>query len=200
MSTEAPHGADNRQRPRSASLSELVSGDRANGAEPGMDGGSDVRRAGRWAYLAVVLDARQPDVGCIHHSDRGVQYAVRAYTERLVRRGFRISMSRIGNPYDNARALSFFKTLKVEEVYLKEYRSVGEMRREIGRFIDQVYNVERLHSALGYTSPEQFEQAIHTRTPSRAITINLSTVGGALHGLYCCLTHFVIHIGSPNSV
>ena len=148
---------------------------------------------GGWTYLAVVLDAwsrrvvgwelserltggltlgaleralaeRRPEAGCIHHSDRGVQYAAREYVRRLDEAEFRISMSRTGNPYDNARAESFFKTLKIEEVYLNEYRSPGDARRSIGRFINKVYNTERLHSALGYTSPEQFERAFNNHT------------------------------------
>ncbi len=121
------------------------------------------------AALDRALEARRPEPGCIHHSDRGVQYAAREYTERLAANGLRISMSRPGNPYDNAHAESFFKTLKVEEVYLKEYGSAEEARTEIGRFIENVYNTQRLHSALGYTSPSQFEQALthtHTADPS----------------------------------
>jgi len=115
--------------------------------------------------LDRALEARQPEPGCIHHSDRGVQYAARGYTERLRQAGLQISMSRPGNPYDNAHAESFFKTLKVEEVYLREYRSIGEARAQIGKFIEDVYNTERLHSALGYTSPVQFERALtHAHT------------------------------------
>lgn len=115
--------------------------------------------------LDRALESRRPEPGCIHHSDRGVQYAAREYTERLRQAGFRISMSRSGNPYDNAHAESFFKTLKAEEVYLREYRSIGDARTRIGTFIDEVYNAQRLHSALGYRSPEKFERALtHTHT------------------------------------
>ena len=95
--------------------------------------------------------------GLVHHSDRGVQYASRAYTEMLTGHGIRISMSRKGNPYDNAKAESFMKTLKYEEVYRSEYRDIAEARREIGRFIESVYNRTRLHSALGYRPPVEFE-------------------------------------------
>jgi putative transposase len=111
------------------------------------------------AALSRALDERRPDTGCIHHSDRGVQYAARDYVAHLEDRGFRISMSRTGNPYDNARAESFFKTLKIEEVYLREYVSIADVRRRIGKFIGEVYNRQRLHSALGYSSPEEFERA-----------------------------------------
>lgn len=109
------------------------------------------------AALKTAIRARRPPVGCIHHSDRGVQYAADAYTDLLKEYGFRISMSRKGNPYDNAQAESFFKTLKSEEVYLTEYRSMKEVKERLGEFIDQVYNRERLHSALGYVSPVEFE-------------------------------------------
>ncbi len=95
----------------------------------------------------------------IFHSDRGVQYTSGAYTARLKEAGIAISMSRRGNPYDNARAESFMKTLKVEEVYLKEYQNLEEARLNIEHFIEEVYNLKRLHSSLGYLSPEEFEAA-----------------------------------------
>ena len=109
------------------------------------------------AALKVAITSRWPSRGCIHHSDRGVQYAAHVYTELLQEHGFQISMSRRGNPYDNAQAESFFKTLKCEEVYLTEYSSMKEVKNRLGEFIDQVYNKERLHSALGYVSPAEFE-------------------------------------------
>ncbi len=95
--------------------------------------------------------------GLIHHSDQGVQYASKDYIDCLRRHNIKISMSRKGNPYDNAFAESFIKTLKVEEVYLNEYETFGDAIRNIRHFIENVYNEKRLHSALGYKSPEQFE-------------------------------------------
>jgi len=86
-----------------------------------------------------------------------VQYACHAYTDLLKQHGVQISMSRKGNPYDNAVVESFFKTLKKEEVYLSDYRTPEEAHRQIRRFINQVFNAERLHSALGYTPPTEFE-------------------------------------------
>jgi len=107
--------------------------------------------------LQVALKERKPPPGLIHHSDRGVQYACHAYTDLLKQHGVQISMSRKGNPYDNAVAESFFKTLKKEEVYLSDYQNPEEARQQIGRFIDLVYNQERLHSALGYRPPAEYE-------------------------------------------
>ena len=94
----------------------------------------------------------------VHHSDRGSQYASRAYTELLTSHGIAISMSRAGNPYDNAFAESFMKTLKYEEVNLCEYQLMEDARESIARFIEQVYNAKRLHSALGYLTPIEFDQ------------------------------------------
>ena len=93
----------------------------------------------------------------VHHSDRGVQYASHAYVERLKDHNIIISMSRKGNPYDNAFAESFIKTLKCEEVYISEYEDFHEAYRNIWRFIEQVYNEERLHSSIGYLPPNEFE-------------------------------------------
>ena len=98
--------------------------------------------------------------GLIHHSDRGVQYTSNEYTDRLKGMNIQISMSRKGNPYDNAYAESFFKTLKVEEVYLNEYSDINDAWDNIQRFIEDIYNKKRLHSALGYMSPIDFEQEV----------------------------------------
>jgi len=102
-----------------------------------------------------------PRPGCIHHSDRGVQYACDEYVRLLTEAGLLISMSRRGNPFDNAQAESFFKTLKWEEVNLTEYRNFEEAAASIPAFIEEVYNRERLHSALGYLSPVEFEHNLY---------------------------------------
>jgi len=109
------------------------------------------------AALEMALRRRKPAAGLIHHSDRGVQYACPAYTELLKQHGVRISMSRKANPYDNAAMESFIKTLKREEVYLNDYRTLEEARQRIGRFLDHVYNHKRLHSSLGYVPPAEYE-------------------------------------------
>ena len=146
-----------------------------------------IRLYSEWIYLAVVLDAysrrcigwaldrtleadlairalksaltsRPVQPGLVHHSDRGVQYASNAYVDTLNKAG--INMSRRGNPYDNAKAESFIKTLKYEEVYLYEYESLEEAKSRIGYFIDMLYNQKRLHSSLDYRPPAEFEQEL----------------------------------------
>jgi putative transposase len=145
-----------------------------------------IRLRERFVYLAVVLDAYSRKVlgwaigetleaslatsaleraladrvipaGIIHHSDQGVQYASKEYVEKLLACGFRISMSRRACPWENAKAESFMKTLKSEEVYLREYRDLADARASIAHFLEQVYNSKRLHSALGYVCPNTFE-------------------------------------------
>lgn len=111
------------------------------------------------AALEMALSTRQPGLGLIHHSDQGVQYASSEYVARLESVGARISMAAAGNPYENATAESFFKTLKCEEVYLKDYRTFAEAAANLERFIAAVYNQKRLHSSLGYLPPAEFEAA-----------------------------------------
>lgn len=110
------------------------------------------------AALRMALKSRQISPALVHHSDRGVQYAATDYIDLLTQQGIQISMSRRGNPYDNAQAESFMKTLKYEEVYRSDYKDEREVRREIKRFLEKVYNEKRLHSALGYLPPAEFER------------------------------------------
>ena len=104
----------------------------------------------------------------IHHSDRGVQYAAHDYIDALRSNSFRISMSRKGNPYDNAFAESFMKTIKTEEVYLWEYQTLEDVLTRIPYFIEDVYNQKRLHASLGYMPPNKFEARSKTLTPCPA--------------------------------
>ncbi|MGA2160488.1 MAG: IS3 family transposase [Dehalococcoidia bacterium] len=113
--------------------------------------------------LRMAIARRQPSPGTVHHTDQGVQYASAEYIEELKAHGFQISMSRRGNPYDNATMESFFKTLKQEEVYLYEYETIDDARARLPYFIEEVYNCKRLHSAIGYVPPSEFEEWILTR-------------------------------------
>jgi transposase InsO family protein len=125
------------------------------------------------AALAMALERRKPSAGLTHHSDRGVQYASNDYTALLKQHAVRISMSRKGNPYDNATCESFMKTLKYDEVYRQEYRDLAEARSCIERFLEKIYNGKRLHSALGYRPPVEFERslaAVSLPTQSKAAT------------------------------
>jgi len=118
--------------------------------------------------LRQALVRRRPMPGLVHHSDRGVQYASRDYTQRLKDHGIQISMSRKGNPWDNAACESFIKTLKYEEVYRTEYRDLAEAQASISVFLEKVYNQKRLHSALGYLPPAEFERGLRAQNHKEA--------------------------------
>ena len=111
----------------------------------------------------MAIDRRAPPSGVIHHSDRGVQYACSDYVEMLEGRGFQISMSRKGNPYDNAAMESFMKTLKYNEVYLKSYETFADVLRQLPYLIEEVYNKRRLHSSLGYLTPHEYEVKLNKK-------------------------------------
>ncbi len=110
--------------------------------------------------LRMALAQRPAPPGLVHHSDRGVQYASVDYTQLLKDHHIQISMSRKGNPWDNASCESFLKTLKYEEVYRTEYRHLADARSRIGEFLERVYNEKRLHSALRYLAPNEFERRL----------------------------------------
>lgn len=112
------------------------------------------------AALRMAIQNRRPDPGCIHHSDQGVQYCSAEYIELLEEWRLQISMSRKGNPYDNAWAESFMRILKYEEVYLAEYETYEDVVNRLPRFIEDIYNRKRIHSSIGYLTPEEFEWQI----------------------------------------
>jgi putative transposase len=160
-----------------------------------------IRLQGEFVYLAVILDAfsrkvvgwelaqqmtceltktalersiaaRQPGPGLVHHSDRGMQYAAQEYTKLLEQYQIIPSMSRPANPYDNASCESFIRTLKREEIQATAYRDLEHLRQNLEEFIERYYNRLRLHSALGYQSPEEFEQSLAAVTPPRAAAVS----------------------------
>lgn len=124
------------------------------------------------AALEQAIAARQPPPGLVHHSDRGVQYASDDYVQVLQEHKMIPSMSRPANPYDNASCESFMKTLKREEIYAHDYLDLAHLRANIEAFIEQYYNRCRLHSALGYRSPEEFEQQLESTAPSAGATMS----------------------------
>ena len=124
------------------------------------------------AALRMALGERVVRPGLVHHSDRGVQYASNDYTDLLKERAIDISMSRKASPWDNAACESFMKTLKHEEVYRAEYLNLTHARTSIGEFLEKVYNEKRLHSALDYRSPVQFEKTLAARTTPPAARIS----------------------------
>jgi transposase InsO family protein len=117
--------------------------------------------------LRMALSCRGVEAGLVHHSDRGSQYASNDYTDLLKAHGIEISMSRKGNPWDNAACESFMKTLKYEEILRNEYRDLAEARSSIREFLEKVYNQKRLHSALGYLPPAEFERNHKEAAPRR---------------------------------
>jgi transposase InsO family protein len=143
------------------------------------------RRAIGWAVsdnlghelcLEALRDAvkkRKPPVGCIHHSDRGVQYACDKYITFLKQNNFIISMSAKGNPYDNAHMESFFKSLKYEEVHLWDYETMQDVLKRLPLFIEEVYNKKRLHSGLGYKPPVEFEQDLKSMKTTDRPTLTI---------------------------
>ncbi len=135
--------------------------------------------------LRQALEERQPPPGLVHHSDQGVQYASTEYVQLLHQHGILLSMSRAGNPYDNALCESWIKTLKAEEIYVNEYQNLGHLHCHMAEFIEQYYNHCRLHSALGYRSPEEFERQLAAQPGSHECRAAILSFSG--HGeIYQC--------------
>jgi transposase InsO family protein len=124
--------------------------------------------------LRMAIQNRNPPPGIIHHSDQGVQYAAHDYIDELRNNKFQISMSRKGNPYDNAFAESFMKTVKTEEVYLWEYRTLDDVQRRLPYFIESVYNQKRLHASLGYRPPSEYEAMLKIQNQKNPCLITLT--------------------------
>jgi len=116
--------------------------------------------------LKTAIKNEDPPRGVIHHSDRGSQYCSIEYNEFLKKHGFKVSMSKVGTPEDNAFIEAFFKTLKREEVYFKKYRTREDVIKNLPKFIDEVYNTKRLHSSLGYKTPKEFEKEVLSINPA----------------------------------
>jgi putative transposase len=118
--------------------------------------------------LQQALGVRRPPAGLVHHSDRGIQYAAEEYTRILSAHGIVPSMSRAGNPWDNAACESFMKTLKAEQIDGRSYATMEELQQDIAAFLDDYYNLRRLHSSLGYRPPEEFERQHAPAAPAAA--------------------------------
>ena len=121
--------------------------------------------------LRMALSCRVVQPGLVHHSDRGSQYASHEYTDLLKAHDIEISMSRKGNPWDNASCESFMKTLKYEEVLRNDYRDLAEARASIAEFLEKVHNQKRLHSALGYVPPVEFDEQYNKGAATRRLAV-----------------------------
>src|SRR5262249_13214943 len=143
------------------------------------------------AALHMALRERKPAPGLVHHSDRGVQYACGDYVALLRAHAIQPSMSRVANPYDNAKAESFMKTLKHEEVDGRIYRDADQARAQIGTFIERVYNTQRLHSALDYRPPAELEAAHRANLPALA---GVETLGLQGRGKSSAMTSETAHV------